>query len=455
MTTNAVILAAGRGTRMRSGWAKALHELGGMALVCHVERAVLKAGLAKPWVVVGFQAERVEEVLDQRAHVVVQPELRGTGDALACALAKVPADTDSVVVLVGDCPLIPPSLIEALVEHHRTAGARATIVTTRLDDPTGYGRVVRGTDGQVAAIVEESECDDSTRQIREINTGIGIWQTEGLLEVLDRLPWHGEERYLTDAVAALIAEGHAVAAMTAPEPDLVMGINTRRELSRAEARLRQMTLDRLFDQGITIIDPDTTYVDAEVEIGCDTILYPMSFLRGKSRLGRGCRIGPMTTIVDSKLGDEVTIDRSAIEHSVVGSHSTVGPFSHLRAGTHLDRNVHVGNFVEFKNTRMGIGSKAGHHSYLGDATVGSNVNIGAGTVIVNFDGRDKHPTFIGDDAFVGCNTNLVAPLEIGSGAYVAAGSTITQNVPADSLAIARNRQENKSGWAKARRSEVR
>lgn len=453
MTTNAVILAAGRGSRMHSGVAKALHEVGGLPLVEHVVRTVGAAGLSKPWVVVGFQAERVREVLEETAQCVLQPDLNGTGGALAIALAQMAGGVDQVLVLLADCPLVPTDLISRLVADHEAHGAAVTMITTTLRDPSGYGRIVRDPqDGRIVAVVEEKEANREIRTIQEINTGIGIWRVDGLAAILESLPEHDGERYLTEAVERIIAQGGEVRAIVAPDSGAVMGINTRRQLAEAEARLRERTLDRLFEQGVTIVDPNSTYVDAEVEVGQDTILYPMTVLRGKCRIGRACRIGPATSLVASRLGDEVVVERSVIEHSVIGSYSSVGPFSHLRPGTHLDREVHVGNFVELKNTRLGMGTKAGHHSYLGDATVGSHVNIGAGTVVVNYDGKEKHSTFIGDGAFIGCNSNLVAPLEIGSGVYVAAGSTITQNVPTDALAIARNRQEVKPGWAKERRT---
>lgn len=448
----AVILAAGRGTRMRSGLAKALHELGGVPLVKHVVRTVNAAGLGKPWIVVGYQADRIEEELEGAGHFVTQPELHGTGDAVLVALRHLAPDTEHVLVLVADCPLLPAELVRDLVTQHLKSGAAATLVTTVMADPTGYGRVVRNRDGSIAAIIEEREADANVRAIREVNTGIGIWRVEGLAPLLDRLPWHGEERYLTEAVQLLIGQGAVVDALVAPDSKRVMGINTRRELAEAEAILRWMTLERLFEEGVTIVDPESTYVDAEVEVGADTVIYPMTFLRGKTKIGRECHIGPMTTIVSSRLADGVTVSQSVVEQSVLAANVRVGPFSHLRAGTYLDRDVYIGNFVELKNTRVGVGSKAGHHSYLGDATIGSHVNIGAGTVVVNYDGKTKHPTFIGNEAFIGCNVNLVAPVEIGPGAYVAAGSTVTQNVPADALAIARPRQENKPGWAKARRS---
>lgn len=449
--TAAIILAAGRGTRMNSGRAKALHELGGLPLVTHVVRAVERTGLGAPWVVVGYQAERVEETLEGLAEFVRQPEMRGTGNAVYHVLGEIPDDVDNILVLYADCPLVPSELLEELLARHEADHNAATLVSTLMEDPAGYGRVVRGPSGAVDAIIEHKEADERTRLIQEINTGIGVWRVDGLRQLLADLPLHGDEQYLTDAVAVLKSRGEGIGAMVWDASFQVMGINTRRELAEAERRLRQQILDRLFDEGVTIVDPATTYIDADVEIGQDTVIYPMTFIKGHTRIGRDCHVGPMTTIVNSRLADGVVVEQSVVEQSVISSTARVGPFSHLRAGTYLDRDVKIGNFVELKNARVGIGSKAGHHSYLGDATIGGRVNIGAGTVIVNFDGKAKHATFIGDEAFIGCNSNLVAPIEIGPGAYVAAGSTLTQNVPGDALAIARGRQENKPGWAQGRR----
>ncbi len=450
--TAAIILAAGRGTRMRSGRAKALHELGGVPLVLHVLRTVERAGLGTPWVVAGYQAERVEEILEGLAQFVRQPQMRGTGNAVYHVLGELPDDVENILVLYADCPLVPEELLSALIKRHESEDSAATVVTTVMDDPYGYGRIVRGPDGTIEAIIEDSATDEATRYIQEINTGIGIWRVDGLRQLLVDLPLHGEEQYLTEAVSVLTHQGRRVTPLVWDAADQVMGINTRRDLARAEAILRERTLNRLYDQGVTIVDPGTTYVDADVEVGQDTVIYPMTFLKGNTKIGRECHIGPMATVVNSRIGDGVVVEQSVVEQSVISSTARVGPFSHLRAGTFLDRDVKIGNFVELKNTRVGIGSKAGHHSYLGDATIGGRVNIGAGTVIVNFDGSAKHPTFIGDEAFIGCNSNLVAPLEIGPGAYVAAGSTLTQNVPAEALAIARGRQENKPGWTKTRRT---
>jgi bifunctional UDP-N-acetylglucosamine pyrophosphorylase/glucosamine-1-phosphate N-acetyltransferase len=451
--TAAVVLAAGQGTRMRSKRAKVLHELAGRPLLDHVLRVVAQLPITVTRVVVGYQADAVAEVVGGRAELVTQPGVLGTGDAVRRVLPTLPQDVTHVLVLYGDGPLVPDRLlVDLLAQQDR---ADAVIVTAEMAKPHGYGRVLRDARGAVRAIVEDKEATAAERAISEINTGIGVWRRQGLEEVLPTLPPHGEEIFLTDAVGAFLARGYTVATVPAPDPERVMGINTRQDLARAEAILRQEILDDLMANGVTIVDPATTFVDAGVEVGMDTVILPMTQLRGRTVVGEGVRIGPMATIVDSFIGDHVVVGQAVIEGSRVGPRSDVGPWSHLRPGTYLERDVHIGNFVELKNARMGLGSKAGHHCYLGDVTIGAHVNIGAGTVVVNYDGQEKHHTFIGDDAFIGCNANLVAPVEIGPGAYVAAGSTVTHNVPAMALAIARARQENKAEWARERRQPSR
>jgi bifunctional UDP-N-acetylglucosamine pyrophosphorylase/glucosamine-1-phosphate N-acetyltransferase len=450
--TAAVVLAAGQGTRMRSKRAKVLHEVAGLPMIEHVLRAVQALELAETVVVVGAQKEAVAAAVGRRATLVEQPGVLGTGDAVRRALGALSPDTHRVLVLYGDCPLVPPDLLRDLL--NASGRDAATLVTAVLADPTGYGRVVRDADGTIRAIVEEREADAATRAIHEVNTGIGVWERDWLERVLPELVPHHGEVYLTDAVGALIAAGARVGSLQAPDPERVMGINTRAELARAEARARRDVLERLMAAGVTVRDPATTYVDAGVEVGLDTVLEPMTFLRGRTVVGEGAVIGPMTTLVDSYVGDHSVVVQSVVEGARIGPHCHVGPMSHLRPGTYLDRDVHLGNFVEVKNSRLGLGMKAGHHCYLGDATIGHHVNIGAGTVIVNYDGVAKHPTYIGDEAFIGCNANLVAPVEIGASAYVAAGSTVTHNVPAEALAIARGRQENKPNWVRARRQRV-
>lgn len=448
--TAAVILAAGQGTRMRSRRMKVLHEVGGLPLLEHVLRTVARLDVSPVVVVVGVQAEAVTALVASRAQIVLQPEMRGTGDAVRRALSRLPDAVDRVLVLYGDCPLVPHALLTTLLQQAEAREA-AVLITAEMPDPSGYGRIVRGPDGTVAKIVEDKEASDAIRQIHEINSGIGVWPREALETVLTALPAHGQEFYLTDAVAELMGRGIPVTALVAPGPSQVMGINTRQDLAQAESALRQETLARLMDAGVTILDPPTTFIDAGVVVGTDSVIYPMTVLKGRTVVGEHVRIGPMATVQDSQIGDHAIIGQAVVEHSYVGPHCDVGPFSHLRAESYLERDVHVGNFAELKHARVGIGSKMGHHCYLGDVTMGAHVNIGAGTVIVNYDGVAKHPTFIGDDAFIGCNANLVAPVEIGPGAYIAAGSTVTHNVPGDALAIARARQENKAEWAVRRR----
>jgi bifunctional UDP-N-acetylglucosamine pyrophosphorylase/glucosamine-1-phosphate N-acetyltransferase len=450
--TAAVILAAGQGTRMRSKRVKVLHEVAGLPMIEHVLRTVAALPLDETVVVVGAQKEAVAAVVGGRATLVEQPGVLGTGDAVRRALDVLGPSTRRVLVLYGDCPLVPEDLLRSLVDAPRDDAA--TLVTAELADPTGYGRVVRDADGRLRAIVEEREADAATRAIREVNTGIGVWDRGWLERVLPDLVPHGQEVYLTDAVAALVAAGAPVGTVAARDVERVLGINTRAELARAEATARRDVLARLMAGGVTVVDPATTYVDVGVEVGPDTVLYPMTFLRGRTVVGEGAVIGPMTTVVDSHVGDHAVVVQSVVEGARIGPHCSVGPMSHLRPGSYLDRDVHLGNFVEVKNSRLGLGTKAGHHCYLGDATIGHHVNIGAGTVIVNYDGVAKHPTYIGDEAFIGCNANLVAPVEIGASAYVAAGSTVTHNVPAEALAIARGRQENKPNWVRTRRERV-
>ena len=447
--TAAVVLAAGHGTRMHSRKAKVLHELGGLPLVGHVLNTVSRLPVESVVVVVGWQAEAVAEVVGERARLVTQPRPLGTADAVHRALSVLPPDVDRVLVVYGDTPLVPDELLRDLLLE--APDHDAVLVTADMADPTGYGRIIRDEAGRVARVVEQVEATPEELQIHEINTGFGVWDRSALLEVLPMLKPHKEELYLTDCVALLAERGAQVAALRASEPARVMGINTMEHLAEAEAILRRDTLGRLMALGVRVVDPATTYVDATVTVGADAVIMPMTTLRGRTVVGEGAHIGPLATIIDSTVGDHSSVGSSVVEQSRIGPHCDVGPWCHLRPGTFLERDVHIGNFVELKNARLGLGTKAGHHTYLGDATIGAHVNIGAGTVIVNYDGREKHQTFIGDDAFIGCNANLVAPLEIGPGAYVAAGSTVDHNVPGDALAIARARQENKAEWARKRR----
>jgi bifunctional UDP-N-acetylglucosamine pyrophosphorylase/glucosamine-1-phosphate N-acetyltransferase len=448
----AVILAAGESRRMRSDTIKVLHRVGGIPAVERVVRAVAAAGIPRTVVVVGHQGERVRQAL--AAYPVTfaeQPRPSGTGDAVRCAAAAV-GDAEHVLVLYGDGAVLTPELIAELVRRHLAGGASATLLTGEMDDPAGYGRVVRGPDGGVRAIVEEADATPEQRRIREWNTGVACYRRRDLYEALARVGRQNAkgEAYLTDVAGLLAADGRRVEAFCSPDARDAIGVDDRADLAAAERIVRERTIRRLWAAGVTVLDPATTYVDERVEVGQDTVIAPLTILAGACRIGRGCTIGPGAHLRDSVVADGAEIWHSVVEGSRVGPGCRVGPFAHLRPGTELGENVEVGNFAEVKNAEVGAGTKIHHHSYLGDATLGPNVNVGAGVVTVNFDGRDKHRTRVGAGAFLGCNVNLIAPLTVGDGAYVAAGSTLTDEVPAGALAVARERQVNKPGWVQRR-----
>jgi bifunctional UDP-N-acetylglucosamine pyrophosphorylase/glucosamine-1-phosphate N-acetyltransferase len=456
----AVVLAAGLGKRMRSACAKVLHPVGGRPMVVRVLAAARRAGLRAAVLVVGHQADAVEDAVAAHRAVleglavraVRQAEPRGTGDAVRTALAAVP-EAQAVLVLAGDAPLLDPEELAALVRLWRETGAAAALLTATLPDPTGYGRLVRDEAGRPVRIVEERDASPAERAIREVFTLVGCFAAEPLRRALEAIrPDNAQgELYLTDVVAWLHAEGHAVATLGTREPWRVLGVNDRRALAQAEAALRAEVLERLMEQGVTVVDPSTTYVADDCVVGPDTVLYPMTTLEGGTRVGPRCRVGPGAHLVASDVAADVRIWYSVVEGSRIGPRCRIGPFSHLRPGTELGPEVEVGNFAELKNARIGARTKQHHHSYLGDADVGEGVNVGAGVITVNYDGWRKHRTVIGDGAFLGCNANLVAPVEVGAGAFVAAGSTIDRPVGAGDLAIARARQENKPGWVERRR----
>jgi bifunctional UDP-N-acetylglucosamine pyrophosphorylase/glucosamine-1-phosphate N-acetyltransferase len=450
--TVAVVLAAGLSKRMRSETIKVLHKVGGMEAVGRVVRAAASARVDRIAVVVGHQGERVREALAPwQVTFVEQPAPRGTGDAVLRAEAATQGAAD-VLVLYGDGAVITGDLIAELLRRHRAGGAAATLLTGEMDDPAGYGRIVRGPDDGVRAIVEESDCTPEQRRIREWYTGVACYRRADLYEALHQVGTANAqgEVYLTDAVGILAASGRKVAAFCSDRAEEAIGVDDRADLAQAERILRERVLARLFASGVTVVDPATTYVDERAEIGQDTVLGPMTIVEGPCRIGRSCVIGPGAHVVGSEVGDGVRITHSVVEGSRIAARCSIGPFAHLRPGTVLGADVEVGNFAEIKNSGVGAGSKAHHHSYIGDADLGERVNVGAGVITVNYDGRRKHRTVVADDAFLGCNVNLIAPVTVGRGAYVAAGSTVNQPVPDGALAIARQRQENKAGWAARR-----
>jgi bifunctional UDP-N-acetylglucosamine pyrophosphorylase/glucosamine-1-phosphate N-acetyltransferase len=452
-----VILAAGKGTRLKSSLAKVLHRAGGRALVEQVLRACAPLGAKKTVVVVGHQAEQVMAVVEPTgAKTVLQQPQHGTGHAVQVARRAV-GNSKVVVVLPGDAPLIRTETLRAMVAAHRNGNAAATILTAVVADPSGYGRVVRKSETQVGAIVEESQLTDEQREINEINSSIYCFTLEKLWPALALVKPNNKHRevYLTDAIAILASKGETVLAQVAPDPREVLGCNTRADLAEVDRIFREWKRNALMSDGVSIQLPETVLIDPEVIAGEDTVIEPAVQLLGKTKIGARCVIRTGSVLTDAVLGDDVIVEpHCVIGNSRLDEHVTVGPFARLRNDNHLKAGAHIGNFVELKKTTVGEGTKAGHLTYLGDAKIGAKSNIGAGTITCNYDGFHKHPTTIGNRVFIGSDAALVAPVRVGDGAYVAAGSTITDNVPAEALGIARGRQVNKPGWAAKQRRQL-
>jgi len=454
---NVIILAAGLGTRMKSKRAKVLHRAGGLSLIEHVVRASSAIAPAdRTTIVVGHQGEQVRALLaPSGVRFVDQKEQKGTGHALLACRKSLASESGLVVVLYGDCPLLAPSTLSELVRRQTAGKAAATLITTRLDDPTGYGRIIFGDHGKVQAIVEQKDLTPEQLHVREINSGIYCFETRALfanLDALDTNNAHGEF-YLTDVAAMLVAEGKRVVAVKADSVDEVLGANTIAEMMHLDAAMRLATAKRLMAAGVTIFRPETCIIDSEVTIGPDTVIEPYVQLLGRTTIGSESRIRSYSVIQNSQLGDNVTVRNGCIlDTAEVADNAILGPYAHLRPESRIGDGAHVGNFVETKKTTMGKGSKANHLSYLGDTVIGAGVNIGAGAITCNYDGVHKHLTTIGDGAFIGSDSTLVAPVTIGAGSYVAAGSSITEDVPEGALALGRSRQTTKPGWVAARKA---
>ena len=454
-SVSVVILAAGLGTRMKSKMAKVLHRAGGMTLIEQVvETAAAIAAADRTVVVLGHQAARVQEVT---AHTgvsyAVQTEQKGTGHAVMCCRDSVP-ENGLLVVLYGDAPLISAATLRELIRRQEASNTAATVLTTMLDDPSGYGRVIRDAEGNVAAIVEEKAATPEQAKVREINSGIYCFDAALLWKHIDEIGTDNpaKEYYLTDIVEIFRRAGHKVAPMQLASPEEVLGINTRVELAEVDRLFRARTVNRLMLEGVTIERPETVTIDAQVRIGCDTVIEPFTRILGSTVIGEDCRIGAHSIIESSRLADGVEVGAyTIIGTSVVETGAIIGPFARLRLDNHVGAGAHIGNFVELKKTRIGPGAKANHLAYLGDSTIGAKVNIGAGTITCNYDGKKKHQTQIGDGAFVGSNSTLVAPVVVGAGSYIGAASVITKTVPEGALAIGRGHQVNKDGWVKRKK----
>lgn len=454
--TAAVVLAAGRGTRFHSATPKVLHPAAGRTLLGHVLGALAPLGLERVLVVVSLDGADVEaEVAAWDARMalpvttVVQAEQRGTGDALDVALRALPDDVGRVLVLPGDTPLLRPETLAALLAID--PALPLGMLTIELDEPDGYGRVLRDAAGSVVGIVEERDADATQRRITEVNAGMYVLDravVQPLVAALGSDNAQGE-RYLTDVVAALAASGSGAGAVVAPAAE-VAGVNDRVQLAAAAGVLRRRHLDQLMRSGVSIIDPGHTYVDVDVTVGSETVLHPGTILEGATTIGTGANIGPSSHLTDCTVGDGAIVHSTRADGARIAAGVEVGPFAHLRPGTRIDAGARVGAFVQTKNATIGAGAKVPHLAYVGDADVGAGANLACGVVTVNYDGREKHRTIVGDDAFVGCGTMLVAPVTIGDRAFVGAGSTITDDVPSDALAIARARQVTKEGRAAGR-----
>lgn len=439
----AIILAAGKGTRMKSKHSKVMHQVAGLPMISHVLDAVNGAGINDCFVVIGYGGEEIRQYLGDRVKYVVQTEQLGTGHAVMQAEPFCRDDREPVLVLAGDTPLLTSEIIEQLVDAHRLEAASATVLTTKIDNPTGYGRIVREGEGKIR-IVEEKDASPGQRAIKEVNTGSYCFNSLDLFWALKNLtPQNAQgEYYLTDVLEILQNEGKSVAVSYTPDFEAVQGINDRLQLAEAEKVFQKRVCHRLMESGVTIIDPATTFIGKNVKIGRDTVVYPFTLIEGKTEIGEDGVIGPRSRIVDSVVGNRVVIDSSVVLDSCLADDVTVGPFSYLRPETRLQAGVKIGDFVEIKKSVIGEGSKVPHLSYLGDSTVGKNVNIGAGTITCNYDGINKHPTIIGDQVFIGSNTNLVAPITVGSGAKTGAGSTLTKDIPEGVLAVEREKQRH-------------
>jgi len=444
-----IVLAAGQGKRMKSKLYKVLHPVCGKPMVGHVVSTLENLNTSRTVVIVGHGAEAVKSYLGERAEYALQAEQLGTGHAVLQAKPLLGDEEGLAIVICGDTPLVSNETLEGMIRLHQERGASATILTANVAEPKGYGRIIRDEQGYVTKIVEDKDCSPEQRRVQEINTGTYCFDNRKLFAALAQVKNDNSqnEYYITDVISILNGQGERVEGYVLDDAVESIGVNDRLALSEAEQAMRARINRGHMLNGVTIIDPSATYIEADVRIGADTVVHPGSVLRGSTVIGEDCVIGPQADIADSSLASGVTVKHSVLQDAVVGAGSSVGPFAYLRPGADLGQNVKVGDFVEIKNAKLGDDTKVSHLSYIGDAVIGRNVNVGCGAITVNYDGFNKQVTEVEDDAFVGSNVNLIAPVKVGKGAYVVAGSTITNNVEPGDLAIARERQVNKAGYA--------
>ncbi|KJJ41435.1 bifunctional N-acetylglucosamine-1-phosphate uridyltransferase/glucosamine-1-phosphate acetyltransferase [Bacillus subtilis] len=446
----AVVLAAGQGTRMKSKLYKVLHPVCGKPMVEHVVDEALKLSLSKLVTIVGHGAEDVKKQLGDKSEYALQAEQLGTAHAVKQAQPFLAAEKGVTIVICGDTPLLTAETMEQMLKEHTQREAKVTILTAVAEDPTGYGRIIRGENGAVQKIVEHKDASEEERLVTEINTGTYCFDNEALFRAIDQVSNDNAqgEYYLPDVIEILKNEGETVAAYQTGNFQETLGVNDRVALSQAEQFMKERINKRHMQNGVTLIDPMNTYISPDAVIGSDTVIYPGSVIKGEVQIGEDTIIGPHTEIMNSSIGSRTVIKQSVVNHSKVGNDVNIGPFAHIRPDSVIGNEVKIGNFVEIKKTQFGDRSKASHLSYVGDAEVGTDVNLGCGSITVNYDGKNKYLTKIEDGAFIGCNSNLVAPVTVGEGAYVAAGSTVTEDVPGKALAIARARQVNKDDYVK-------
>jgi bifunctional UDP-N-acetylglucosamine pyrophosphorylase / glucosamine-1-phosphate N-acetyltransferase len=448
MKTNALILAAGLGTRMKSKHSKALQPLSGQYMIDHVLDMIDEVGFSKKVAVVGYEKEAVIAAIEKRdvlfAH---QDERLGTGHAAMMAKEFID-DDESVIVFNCDTPMLSAELIRSFIEFHRFGGYKASLITTKLHNPHGYGRIIRDDNNCVSKIVEEKDADYAEKQINEINSGIYVFSGKELKESLDKLKNDNaqNEYYLTDCIEIIKKSGEEIGGFICEDSNQLIGINTKLQLAEVEMLIREKTTNALMLEGVTIPSPASVFIDKNVKIGRDTVILPGSHIKGYTVIGEDCVIGPNAVLTDMVVGNGVTIENSTLMKSEVDDSTCVGPYAYVRPGSKIGKMVKIGDFVEVKNSVIGDGTKISHLSYIGDGDVGSGVNIGCGAVFVNYNGKEKFRTVVKDGAFIGCNSNLIAPVTVEEKGYVAAGSTITDSVPANALAVARQRQRNIEGW---------
>ncbi len=449
MKLKTLILAAGKGTRMKSDMPKVIHKVNGIPMITKIIDTLSGLNPEENILILGHKKEEVLKVVGENCDYVLQTEQLGTGHAVIQAKEKLKGYDGDVMILCGDTPLLRESTLKSLYDYHKESGAVTTILTSIYENPFGYGRIVKE-DGLVKAIVEEKEASEEIKKIKEVNAGVYCFNSKELFKALDKIDNNNEkgEYYLTDVIGIQVSENKKVQSFILEDKMEILGVNSKVELAQAGKVLRDRKNRELMEEGVILIDPETTYVEESVKVGRDTVLYPGVVLQGKTVIGENCEIIGNSRIIDSVLGNNIRVESSVIEESILEDGVTMGPFAHIRPKSLLKEKVHIGNFVEVKKSTLEKGVKAGHLTYLGDAQVGENTNIGAGTITCNYDGVNKFKTVIGKDAFIGSDSMLVAPVNIGEKALIGAGSVITKDVPSNSLAVSRSKQIIKTDWRK-------